>query len=101
MLDKPMLLHFAAPHVHPYATAIGIYDQTEKKLLFSCKIINHKKNIGLTKINTFSSQNGIWLYPNHNYEMQIEVNNTSNEEQDMMGSMFLFFYDEELDNRIN
>ncbi|MQP24855.1 hypothetical protein GFJ94_07230 [Flavobacterium sp. LMO8] len=100
MLDKPMLLHFAAPHVHPYATSIGIYDKTAKKLLFSCKIINHIKNIGLTKINTFSSKNGIWLYPNHNYEMQIEVNNTSNEEQDMMGSMFLFFYDTELDKKI-
>lgn len=100
MLNKPMRLHFAAPHVHPYATSIGIYDKTAKKLLFSCKIINHVKNIGLTKINTFSSKNGIWLYPNHNYEMQIEVNNTSNEEQDMMGSMFLFFYDAELDKKI-
>lgn len=100
-LDKPMRLHFAAPHVHPFATSIGIYDKTEGKMLFNCSIKNHIKKIGLDKISTFSSTTGIWLYPNHTYEMVITCNNTSKEEQDMMGSMFLFFYDQELESKIN
>ena len=34
---------------------------------------------------------------NHEYEIVLEVNNTTQISQDMMGSMFLFFYDKELD----
>ena len=100
-LDQPMRLHFAAPHVHPFATSIGIFDKTTGKMLFNCPIKNHRKTIGLDKISVFSSESGIWLYPNHKYEMVITCNNTSKEEQDMMGSMFLFFYDKELDEKIN
>jgi len=32
------------------------------------------------------------------YELVLEVNNTTTIDQDMMGSMFLFFYDAELDH---
>lgn len=100
-LTKKLRLHFAAPHVHPFATSIGIFDKTAHKMLFNCTITNHKKNIGLDKIETFSSNNGIWLYPDHDYEMVLTVNNISNEIQDMMGSMFLFFYDAELESKLN
>lgn len=100
-LEKPMRLHFAAPHVHPFATSIGIFDKTTGKMLFNCAIKNHKTNIGIDQISTFSSINGIWLYPDHDYEMVMTCNNNSNEEEDMMGSMFLFFYDQELESKLN
>jgi hypothetical protein len=100
LLQQPEKLHFAAPHVHPFATAISIYDKTTKTNLFTCNVKNYKQKIGLQKIETFSSEIGIWLYPNHQYEMVIEVNNTSKQTQDMMGSMFLFFYDKELHDKL-
>lgn len=100
-INKPLRLHFAAPHVHPFTTSIGIFDKTTNTMLFDCKVINHKKSIGLDKIEVFSSAKGIWLYPNHEYEMILTCNNTSKIEQDMMGSMFLFFYDEELNKKMN
>lgn len=62
---------------------------------------NHKNKIGLSNINQFSSESGIWMYVNHEYELVLEVNNTTNVTQDMMGSMFLFFYDKELDSIVN
>jgi hypothetical protein len=37
------------------------------------------------------------MYGNHHYDLIQEVDNTSKIPQDMMGSMFLFFYDSELD----
>ncbi len=45
----------------------------------------------------FSSESGVWMMQNHSYELVLEVNNTTTIDQDMMGSMFLFFYDEEFD----
>ena len=41
------------------------------------------------------------MYPNHEYELTLITNNTTNAPQDMMASMFLFFYDEEMGLKIN
>lgn len=96
-LQDSLRLHAAAIHVHPFATKISLFDKTKNKAIFNSTITNHKNKIGLTHIDPFGSVNGIWLYKNHEYEIVLEVNNTSKIPQDMMGSMFLFFYDKELD----
>jgi hypothetical protein len=99
-IKDSLRLHFSAPHVHAFATNIAIYDKTAKKTIISCAVTNFKDKIGLQNIETFSSKTGIWLYENHEYECVLSTNNTSATLQDMMGSMFLFFYDQELDSKL-
>ncbi|MGX7666937.1 hypothetical protein [Flavobacterium pedocola] len=99
-IKDSLRLHFSAPHVHPFATSISVFDKTENKTVFTCDITNYKNKIGLQKIETFSSEHGVWFYGNHQYELVMTCNNTSEIDQDMMGSMFLFFYDAELDNKL-
>jgi hypothetical protein len=94
-------LHAAAIHVHPFATSITLFDKTQQKAVFVSKIINHKDRVGLADVEQFSSEEGVWLYANHDYELVLTVDNTTEEDQDMMGSMFLFFYDRELDEILN
>jgi hypothetical protein len=94
-------LHAAAVHVHPFATALTLWDKTSKKAIFTSNIVNHTNKIGLSKIDPFCSETGIWMLKNHEYELVLEVNNTTSIDQDMMGSMFLFFYDEELDRQLH
>jgi len=96
-IKDSLRLHAAAIHVHPFATRIMLFNKTTQKPVFVSEVINHKNSIGLTNIENFTSKEGIWLYTNQEYEIVLEVNNTSKEDQDMMGSMFLFFYDEEMD----
>lgn len=96
-ITDSLRLHAAAIHVHPFATSIALFDKTDNKPIFVSKISNHKDRIGLDKIEQFSSEEGIWLYKSHDYELVLAVDNTTNEQQDMMGSMFLFFYDKQLD----
>lgn len=100
LLTDSLRLHAAAVHVHPFATSITLFDKSDNKALFVSKIENYKDKIGLSKIESFSSEEGVWMYPHHNYELILEVNNTSVSDQDMMGSMFLFFYDEEMDHHL-
>ena len=100
-IKDSLRLHAAAIHVHPFATRIMLFNKTTQKPVFVSEVINHKNSIGLTNIENFTSKEGIWLYENQEYEIVLEVNNTSKEEQDMMGSMFLFFYDEEMDLIVN
>ena len=93
-------LHAAAVHVHPFATSLTLWDKTSKRAIFTSNMVNHTNKIGLSKIDAFCSETGIWMLKNHEYELVLEVNNTTNINQDMMGSMFLFFYDQELDGII-
>jgi hypothetical protein len=94
-------LHAAAVHVHPFATSITLWDKTTKTSIFKSEITNHSNKIGLSKIDALCSESGIWMFKNHDYELVLEVNNTTTIDQDMMGSMFLFFYDQELDRLLH
>ena len=96
-IKDSLRLHAAAIHVHPFANALSIVDKTSKKVIFTSHMTNHKDKIGLSNIEQYCSETGIWLYTNHKYELVLEVNNITAIPQDMMGSMFLFFYDAELD----
>lgn len=97
-IKDSLRLHAAAIHVHPFATKIILFNKTTQQPIFVSDITNHQNSIGLKNIENFSSEEGIWLFANQEYEIVLEVNNTSNTEQDMMGSMFLFFYDKEMDS---
>lgn len=99
-IKDSLRLHFGAPHVHPFATSISLLDKTTQKTLFTCKMQNYASKIGLRNIETFSSSKGVWLYANHEYELAISCHNTSDTKQDMMGSIFLFFYDAALEKNI-
>ncbi len=100
-IKDSLRLHAAAVHVHPFATSLTLLDKTTKTEIFKSKITNHSNKIGLSNINSFSSESGVWMFKNHEYELVLEVNNTTSSNQDMMGSMFLFFYDAELDSIVN
>lgn len=99
-IKDSLRLQAAAVHVHPFATSITLYDKTAQKIVFHSTITNHLHSIGLTKIDAFSSKEGVMMYATHDYELVEEVNNTTAVTQDMMGSMFLFFYDAELDQKL-
>lgn len=96
-IKDSLRLHAAAIHVHPFASQIMLFNKTAQKPVFTSEVTNHKNSIGLTHIQNFKSEEGIWLYADQEYEIVLDVNNTSAENQDMMGSMFLFFYDAEMD----
>lgn len=97
-IKDSLRLHAAAIHVHPFATKIMLFNKTTQQPIFVSNITNHQNSIGLKNIENFSSEEGIWLFANQEYEIVLDVNNTSATEQDMMGSMFLFFYDKEMDS---
>lgn len=99
-LKDSLRLHYSAIHVHPFATSIALHDKTLNKNIFKSEITNYKNKIGLQNVEPFSSIEGVWLYNNHDYELILDVDNTSITDEDMMGSMFLFFYDKELENKI-
>ena len=99
-IQDTVTVHQIVPHLHPFAKKFTLKDKTDNSIIYTCDVINHKTKIGLTSTPSFSSEKGIIMYPTHEYELELITNNTLDEPQDMMASMFLFFYDKELDLKI-
>jgi len=93
-------IHHIAVHLHPFAEELSLKDITSDSILFTSTALNFKNKIGLQKADSFSSSKGVLLYPDHEYELILDVNNTTDQLQDMMASMFVFLYDIEMDEQI-
>ncbi|MBJ6368336.1 hypothetical protein [Snuella sedimenti] len=95
-IQDTLRLHQITPHLHPFAEQFILKDVTTNEILYNCIVKNHKNRIGLNSTPAFSSIKGVLMFPDHDYELILSTNNTSDELQDMMASMFLFFYDKEM-----
>jgi hypothetical protein len=99
-LKDSTTLHHIATHLHPFAETLVLRDKTTDSTLFVSKAENYSHKIGLKSVSYFSSVEGIMLYPDHNYELILQTNNTTEINQDMMASMFLFLYDKEIHDKL-
>ena len=93
-------MHHVATHLHPFSESLALRDITADTILFKAIAKNYKDKIGLKHVSSFSSKEGVILYPDHQYELVLETNNTSGIEQDMMASMFIFLYDKDMDQKL-
>lgn len=93
-------MHQIAVHLHPFAEELKFIDKTLDSTLFVSKADNYDVKIGLKNVSYFSSEEGIKLYPDHQYELVLDTNNTTNTNQDMMASMFVFLYDKEMERKL-
>ena len=93
-------MHHIAVHLHPFAEELKFRDKTNDSTLFVSKAENYKDKIGLKSVSYYSSTEGIMLYPDHDYELVLKTNNTTEQNQDMMASMFVFLYDKEMAEKL-
>ncbi len=89
-------LHYAAVHLHPFATSLEMRDMTTGKTVFLAKAQNPSSGIGLTKVDEFSSADGILLQHEHKYSLISTYDNTTHGNVDSMASIFLGLEDPEL-----
>lgn len=99
-LKDSTTMHSIASHLHPFAESLALRDITLDSTLFISKAENYKDKIGLKKVSYFSSEKGVMLYPDHNYELVLKTDNTTEINQDMMASMFVFLYDKEMHDKL-
>lgn len=85
--------HFIAVHLHPFAESAELYDLTEDRSVFLSRASQSPSRVGLAKVESFSSAEGIPLYASHEYELRSVYENTTLEEQDSMAVMFLYVLD--------
>ena len=82
-------LHYAAVHLHPFASELVLRDTTTKTDVFRAKATNPMAGIGLSRVDRFTSVEGVKLYKSHSYEIVSVYDNPTKENADSMASVFL------------
>lgn len=85
--------HYIAVHLHPFSESLELIDLTAGKTVFKSKVENYEDKIGLRRVEYFSSEEGIPLFKDHEYQMVSVYNNTTEEDQDSMAVMYLYVHD--------
>ncbi len=99
-LKDTITLHHIATHLHPFAEKLTLIDNTTGSIISESHAENYTDKIGLSNVNYLSNKQGFKMFENHSYKLVLETNNTTEINQDMMASMALFFYDEEMHKKI-
>ena len=86
-------VHYIAVHLHPFAESLELRDLTTSTTVFKSRARNTRDRIGLDRVESFASHEGLPLRRSHQYELVATYDNTSGVEQDSMAVMFLYLHD--------
>jgi hypothetical protein len=100
-LKEDTRIHAMAAHLHPHAQSFSIFDITENKTVYTFNCENYEEKIGLKKVPSYSSSEGIPLMADHRYKLVLVTNNPSDGFRDMMAVLFVYVYDREMDEYLN
>ncbi len=68
-LEDTTTIHAISVHLHPFATAFQFWDKTADKLIYEASFQTDNTAPGFEKIDYYSSDTGITVYPGHQYEL--------------------------------
>lgn len=93
-------IHYIAVHLHPFAESLELRDLTDGRTIFKSRAENFDDRIGLRRVESLSSVEGIPVYADHDYELISTYNNTTDEDQDSMAVMYIYLRDLEVEKRL-
>ena len=88
-------VHYIAVHLHPYAESLELRDVTENRSLYLSKTRAPEGRIGLEHVDYYSSEAGIPLRTDHEYELVSVYNNTTPVNVDSMAVMYMYALDKD------
>ena len=92
-LKTDTTIHYIAVHLHPFAESLELFDTTDRRTVWKSTAKNPEGRIGLDRVDTYGSHEGIPIWHDHHYELISVYDNTSGQDQDSMAVMFLYLED--------
>lgn len=86
-------IHYISVHLHSYAQSLELWDKTENKSVYKAICKPTSDNQGLAEVGYFSSEEGLQVYSDHEYELISNYNNTSSKDTTAMAFMFCYVED--------
>ncbi len=90
-------LHYVNMHLHPYAESLELRDATTGTSIYKGFSKNLNGAAGIAELTHFSSELGIPVYRDHQYELVNVYNNTTDHDVDAMAIMFVYLLDKNFD----
>ena len=90
-------VHYINAHLHPHGEFIELRDLTTGQTVFRSSATNNAERSGLTTLTDFSSDEGVVIRRDHQYEMVAEYDNTTDHDIDAMAILFLYLRDQTFD----
>ena len=99
LMDLPFdtTIHYIAVHLHPFAESLTLRDLTTGEIVYEAKTKQAERGVGLAHVDFFSSEKGVPVYKDHEYELISVYENTSGVPQDSMAVMNLYLADMEFE----
>lgn len=85
-------MHQAAIHLHPFAESLELYDMTADRSVYKSQARGFDDKIGLEHVDEYSSEEGLPLFRDHQYQLIAVYDNTSGEPQDSMAVMLMYLH---------
>jgi len=93
-------VHYIVTHVHAFAESLELRDVTTDTILFQSKTTHQPGLVGLADVQTFSSEAGIELFVDHEYELVSIYDNPTQEGILAMAKMRLYLLDHSFTNPV-
>jgi cyclophilin family peptidyl-prolyl cis-trans isomerase len=93
------MAHYIAVHLHPFAESVELRDLSTGETVYKSEAEGLEDKIGLKRVGYFSSEVGVPLHADHEYELVSTYNNTTSEDQDSAAVMLLYLADRKLQRR--
>lgn len=83
-------VYFIGVHAHPFSRFLELRDKTDSVSIFKAVNENYDGKIGLSKLDHFSSKEGLQLYKDHKYELVSTYFNPTRDVHTAMATMFMY-----------
>ena len=91
--------HYISAHVHPYAESLELVDLTVGETIYKTGVVEYEDRLGIVQVNNWSSEEGIPIYKDHEYEIVSVYHNTSPVDQDAQAVVYLYVADPTFEER--
>ena len=85
--------HYIYAHLHPYGESLELNDLTTGKSVFKADANNYADQVAIEKITHYSSEVGLPIYSDHDYEIVATYNNTTDHDIDSMAVIYMYLRD--------
>jgi hypothetical protein len=93
-LNEDSRIHLISIHLHPFAEALELWDRTNDSLLYAASFKKDSIDFGFERIDYYSSEEGIPVYKDHQYELVSAYHCTDTTDQHTaMAVMYLYLRD--------
>lgn len=90
-------IHVIDVHLHPFGEWIELRDLTTQETLFRAEAEQREDAVGLARVQSYVSREGIPVHADHEYALVTHYDNTSGTEQDAMALVYVGLLDKEFE----